>query len=638
MTKLRLKNLFVKAVNDEMGILKTNMNYSDSQGNYSLKKVKTNISNKSPSMSQIQNFQSSKNEKLKSYPNFSNIFNEEMLDYKIESNFCKIKQMVEYCCNVQEITKNRISQTHCTDMKQLYDSFISKNSGFLITIFNSYCPASRGNPLKAFLMKFLLDIQIEHDIQKLNTMEILFLEKFIIDRYFKILKNKILMTVVSENLVGKFLVRFDGQKNKGNLNYDQFKFDIKTVNKKYCEFVSSLSINMAYSDKSAIPIFDKRFMQLFVQEEFTSADLDELFEFLCLIINRTVSILIVKFISKRFHQVKQVFDNIERLEQSIFFILKNLFNILICWRQKSIAMQNQTNMLNFVSNHFKRLEEIFCCDSKLNLFFITKYVKYREMREYIGRKKKSDFIKPRRNDEKMKKIYKRIMKHMIEDFKKNAQSTPLEEMEEIKHKNIHSEQLKIKDGYKMIFENSKMFISDSEDEANLFVTKYASFIMGEAHVAQSIDQSDAGLDEKFQKKIKTLRNPNDRFSKLTSREKEEKFYEFYFKKEAKALGIPVSFFYDPLKQKHKNPQYKSFTIKYFKLLMKSQTFATQVKNYLENDRIMIEVLTDYPKQLNDLFVVCQTILLDQHKNKAKFLWTCYEFYFALFFFKSKFNL
>jgi hypothetical protein len=116
------------------------------------------------------------------------------------------------------------------------------------------------------------------------------------------------------------------------------------------------------------------------------------------------------------------------------------------------------------------------------------------------------------------------------------------------------------------------------------------------------------------------------------------FYQKYFLQTANIESIPINHFYDPLKQKPVNKKFKSFTNKYFLLLLKSGDFEEKVKELMQNNKLMFIILQKYPKMFGDMIQANPTILLDQHKSKSKFIWTSYEFYFAMFFFKVKFKL
>lgn len=116
------------------------------------------------------------------------------------------------------------------------------------------------------------------------------------------------------------------------------------------------------------------------------------------------------------------------------------------------------------------------------------------------------------------------------------------------------------------------------------------------------------------------------------------FYQKYFSQTALLQGIPIDNFYDPLKQTPVNTRFKSFTNQYFRLIMKSEKFETKVKELMQKSSLIVHVLSKYPKMMDDLILANPTILLDQQKTKSKFIWTSYEFYFAMFFFRVKFGL
>lgn len=632
--KYLLKDLIVKAVSDEMDDLENEIKAPRSI--LSLKKISHGFYDQCASVTTEKMVKSLPRERMNNPPSISFKYysSTDLVETEIGIAFKEMDRKVDACLKVEDVISSSSLSSNCKTMRDQYDHFVESNSGNLMELYNHYRPLADGCSLKEFVMKFLLDIQIEIDLKKVPMNKILYLEKFFIDRYFKVLKNKIFVRVIEKDLIKNLLKIFVPASQMECLN--SLEFSVNKINQIYYEFIVKCWKNKSNDNSNCPSILNLESLKIFKNLEFSEKALKDFYETVCIIIHRIASFLIIRLVSQRFFRMKRVFDHIERLEIPIFEIIQESLNVISLSRKN--LKENPGNLYSF-NQTMNKLNQKFFSDSRLDLFLITKYVKYREMREYLGRKRKSEFIKPRRNDEKLKKVYKRIMKHSISKFKLNLK-IKAKKKPKISPKKQSFEMIRFGDVDEDNINESKMFISESEEDNHWLNTSLKSNEINKSNWMK-------GLLETTNLQIETLINispksnskvQSKRAKKLTSKQKEMQFYENYFHPLAKERKIPIDHFYDPLKQKYRNSKYKSFTITYFKQLLASDLFLFEVKDYLKGDRILLDVIYEYPNLLKDLFQGCEMILLDQHKAKAKFLWTCYEFYFALFYFKNKFNL
>jgi hypothetical protein len=631
--KIRLKDEIINAVNDEMKTIqklisvksckKKNKNNDNSSNTFTVK-TKDRFKN-----SEHQNHHTIK----KTFSFEFDEFNVEMIEnQRLVSN---IKKKINSCSQVSDKANQCWINKESNDMNNNYNSFKKNNFDQLVGVLLKYFIDNKADKLSQFIMKFLLDIQSKSDVETLNPYEILILEKFLIDRYFKLLRQKIIDSLMKNGIFKSFLesCQFHSKEYK-------IQFSISKMNEFIYQKYIEIFISKNFFQNTSFNIFNEAFEKIFNNPVTNSKNLFEFLKNFYFEINHLISFLIIKLISQRFESVGFVFNDIELIHNDIVFLISSIVQIL-----ENLNKDSTTNdkKLIFFQKISKMLKPIFEKQDSKMYFVIIKYIKYREMREYMGRKRKSEFVKPRRNDEKLKKIYKRIMKTLFSDFKKSHHDE--DETETIKQNKDLNE---IKFEEYLNKESSKLFLTDSDEEGSIM----SSFIKNASSsktkretlkmmtVEEDRNQFKFGSKSTVYKRSSELKMSHYKYktTRFSNKEQEKEFYEFYFKKIANELKIPLNYFFDPLKQKFGNKKYKSFTVKYFNLLLQADQFKLKVKQYLQDNQLVLDMLTEYSKQLKDIFNSVPTILIDQHKPKSKFLWTSYEFYFAMFFFKDKFKL
>jgi hypothetical protein len=635
--KIQLKDEIVKAINDEMRSIEKTLRIVPKKFDFKNPQLTREDQNSVKTNKFFNNPQSTGLRTVKKTINFE--FDNEDLNI-VESGelLSKIKSRVQECSNQCPIEKESWLTSNSKSMKKDYEFFKKNFFDRLSQVLVHYSISNKAPKLNQFIMKFLLDIQSESDVRDLSKKDVLFLEKFLIDRYFKVLKHKILNSLSAAGIFKNFLSSI-----AQNLNIINSNFSIGQINKLTYNFYNSLFRGTPNTDFFSGEFFNSKMLDRLFTPNLNEKILNETLTYFFFDISRFTSFLIIKLVSSRYQNAGYVFNDIEHIEQDVMFIISHILKMISNLKNKNLSSEKRILNLEQVT---QSLNSLFYCWNNQMYYSITQYIKQREMREYMDRKRKSQFIKPRRNDEKLKKIYKRIMKNLLSDFKNDFFGD--EPLRKLNKKNMKMNEENFDEFLKEM--NSKMFVSESEEETSVFNFDNAAMELMQSpssgkeplktyHVHHKRDSQHltrfSFTDPKpnlnpFSKKALSKR--------LTSKQQEIKFYEYYFNEYAQFEGLPLNHFYDPLKQKFENRKYKSFTIKYFKLLLNSNKFKEKVVTYIRDNQLVLDMLGEYSKSLGDLFDSVPTILLDQQKPKSKFLWTSYEFYFAMYFFKDKFNL
>jgi hypothetical protein len=638
--KIHLKKAIINAVTDEMNSVQKLISVkSENAHNNKLKAtIEPDCSVQTKHLSKMTDYHGASTIKKTFTFEFDEV---NLVMMKSQTFISKIKKKIIACSKVSSKKIKCGMNYESNSMKSFYKDFQKQNINNLNLFLNEHLIKNKPDELNHFIMKFLLDIVTESDVKNLCFNDILILEKFFIDRYFKLLRCKILdklnETKIFQSFLDSLRIKFKNVK---------MEFSISDMNAllyvKYKEIWNSKKS----SPNSKFNIFNCHFEKLFSKSILNEAKLFDFLKSFYFEINHVISFLIIKLISERFLNIGFIFNEIELIQNDVTSIMTSIIKLLENLNVKSNS--NSKKRLCFQRITALLGSSLEFSDNKM-YYVIIQYIKRREMREYMGRKRKSLFVKPRRNDEKLKKIYKRLMKSLFVNFKQEFLGLQKKKVNNFQKKPLNLNDIKFEEFLQE--ENSKLFISDSEDDESFFNFKIEPLISenkdpSNDKITVKICNMMQGFDNDTEKKVFSLKNHTDlkrtqfknKSKRFTSKEREHEFYVHYFKERAQELNIPLNNFYDPLKQKFKNMAYKSFTIKYFKLLLSSDHFKSKVKNYLENNRLIIDMLGEYSCQLKDLLKSVPTILIDQHKPKSKFLWTSYEFYFAMYFFKDKFKL
>jgi hypothetical protein len=513
-------------------------------------------------------------------------------------NVSRLENILNFKCN--------ISQNN--EMILEYERFHKQNKRYLAKLIEEFKSTRQSSKFSILILKFLLDILTEEDMTKIESKECYLLNNFFINRFFRGLKTQILAKIEQTEIFKKFSSLWNLTPKNNN---DRSKCSLSILE----QMSYSFSINLWYSTTNTFDknqIFDYQFVSLFMES--SRDNFKNIFKEICVRIHRLIYFLIFKIIIIRFNKTQVVYDEIECVEEAVCQIVEKVIAIMIELKDS----ENQTDFerqKKICFKVFSKLNQKFVCGNKNDLMTMTKYIKFREMREYLGRKKKSKFVRPRRNDEKLKKIYKNLLKTMLENFKQNnIQNFSVK----TKSTMNNSENSSIQSNSKEMKEfKSNMTWSSAQSPWSQTSNNYSL-------LKQNISPL---LPAYLEKKLLP-----------SSDQLKRKFYEFYFRSTSKQLNVPFEYFFDPLKKIYKNTGFKSFTIKYFRLLLQSDQFKTEVENLFENYHFLLDALLDYPKTFSKMLTSVPTILMDQQKKKSKFLWTSYEFFFASYFFKKKVSI
>jgi hypothetical protein len=401
--KIEYKNIssqgiVIRYLNDSLNMQSDNVPNSNNYFELSSNKVKTWSTKKIEILKEF-NFKEMKyKEREESQFNLndillkiSNKINDSMLIKKIEQISC---------------TMNKSNQ-----MILEYETFKSQNIKFLESLVTNYEYSGPYKKLIEFILKFLLDMQTETDLNYLSSKELYFLEYFLVNRYFKHLKNKIIDQIHKNNKFKNFIIKWGF--NVDNESDPNFFANINLGS--YQESI----IHWAQFDED--PNHQGSFFNTYISKKifkyFDTPHKNQLLNGFMFIFNRIIQMQILKFLVSRFKNTQLIFDEVECIESDILqimFIVIDSFTIL---GEQIKLIQDKTKRVIIIKSFIFKVMKLFKFESNSSILTFTKYIKFREMREYVERKKKSKFIRHRRNDEKIKKVYKHIMMKMYSDFK-----------------------------------------------------------------------------------------------------------------------------------------------------------------------------------------------------------------------------
>ena len=514
---------------------------------------------------------------------------------EVLNNSCRLKNSLDFKCN---LSRNN-------DMILAYEDFHKTQKQHLAHAIKDFEILRSKSNFSILILKFLLDMLSKKDFENLRFKESYLIQNFFVNRYFRGIKTKIFQTIEKLEEFKNLKQQWNCLNSKGPQKINEKVSIIE-------EMSYSFAINLWYSSSHVSDrwkIFDVYYLESFCKE--SGQDLRNLFRETCVKIHRLVCFLILKIIVTRFKQTQVVYDDIECLEDDICKIIKFLLQNFLLFKSNDTKVQRCREKMREI---FEKLNEMFECGKSEDLFLMSKYIKMREMREYLGRKKKSKFVRPRRNDEKLKKIYKNLLRSMQENFK---QTQIQNQCFETHHTTQESE-------------NNSWYSENTEN-----YLKNASCMRPRKDILQNKKLKNNNKLGKFlamelQKNFqKSANHGNDKLKK--------NFYDFYFKAASLRLNLPLEYFYDPLKKIYTNTGFKSFTTKYFKLLLQSNIFKADVTRLFDNDQFILEAFMEYPKTFEQILNSVPTIFIDQQMKKSKFLWTSYELFFASYYFRSKMN-
>lgn len=328
----------------------------------------------------------------------------------------QIKRKLRDCMSIGVNQQANYNLEQSEKMISQYESFRFQNLSFLKKLVDDFSFGGSYPHSNQFILKFLLDIQTPADLAQLSAKELYFLEYFLVNRYFKVLRNKVLGIIQESASFGKFLAIW-GFVERGNINEPR-DLDFGWISHKKAILLWSDKKSRGRADSV---IFDDGFSAEIV-DYLKKGQSQKLFESFAVRFYDLIQLLIVKFIVNRFGNTQLIFDEVECIEKDISELL---FMVMDAWSIVKSAAGDAPELADLgpmVDSFCRRLRRLFPGQPRQIYLDLIKYIKFREMREYLERKKKSKFVRYRRNDEKIKKIYKHIMIRVYTDFKKSQPS------------------------------------------------------------------------------------------------------------------------------------------------------------------------------------------------------------------------
>ena len=130
-----------------------------------------------------------------------------------------------------------------------------------------------------------------------------------------------------------------------------------------------------------------------------------------LMMSKLMNSLIMKNIGSQFFQLRTVHESIEKVEESI---LKDMDSVVAILKKLSITILNSCESCDnsFTERILEKLNQFVYYNSPKNLLWVTKFLKKRDFKEMIGRKRKGQLSKVIRNDQRQKKVFKLILMNM----------------------------------------------------------------------------------------------------------------------------------------------------------------------------------------------------------------------------------
>lgn len=452
-----------------------------------------------------------------------------------------------------------------------YEVFKKKNSAFFERLIQEFELRPEGCSFSTLVLKSLLDGLSRADLASLSKTNSYLFQNFLVNRHFRVIKNNIFRRLeqaqefrdFNEENNFAFKKAFRGSKKKESV-LESLAFD----------FSVNLSCVPSFRSRVDPQILGSGFVESLLQK--SEANAHAFFTEVCVILHRICCQLIIQFTARRFKSAGAVNDQIEAIEDQVVAVAQNVLTILL--KIKKRVSEEKGVLLNQVWYIMDRLNGQLMETRPSDLAGVLEYVKSRELREYLGRKRKSKFMRPRRNDEKLKKVYKNMMRVLKEDFRRRESWGT----------------------------SRGLFFKNPDPEGPL-----------------QLEAPPGPISKQRESSPSFWETPDSRF------------YEFYFGEVSRSRGVSLDCFFDPLKRSNTNTRFRSFTTSYLRLLLQSSPFRQDASCLLKSPQLVCRTVQRYPEELAFILKSSPHVLLSQFRKKAKFLWSVYEFYFSVEFFVNK---
>lgn len=325
----------------------------------------------------------------------------------------RIKKKIRECIAVGAELQTNYNLSQSEKMISEYESFRFQNLLFLNELVEGFAFKGSHPESTKFVLKFLLDVQRQSDLRRLSCQEVFFLEYFLVNRYFKVLRNKVLRLIEKSARFQEFLRVWGFAPLLETLGEKEMGFGCVAYKRTVALWKENSNAEETHS-----AIFNKGFSAE-IASLLGFCEPRKLYESFAVRFYNLIQALIAKFIVSRFGNSQLIFDEVECIDKDISELLDMLLGAWSTVRRQAGPDPRSGDLERGVRGFAEQLASVFPREPRSTLFDLIKYIKFREMREYLERKKKSKFVRYRRNDEKIKKIYKHIMIRVYSDFKDN---------------------------------------------------------------------------------------------------------------------------------------------------------------------------------------------------------------------------
>ena len=303
-------------------------------------------------------------------------------------------------------------------------------------------------------------------------------------------------------------------------------------------------------------------------------------------------------------------------------------------------------------------------DYEIDFEIIQDFLAKREALNCLQRKKNNKYQRPKRNDEKVKKVYKKIMNQFLDDFKRQYFGVKDREDPNTYLISVGDPMSKPQMDYSYAFKPKEMELcfyvyyfghlcspplkfcpervpvevwgKESEQQlARWHLTGLSEKeISTRAKMLISIGEEaprkrEKALNLSIAKSYKEFKERNSIKSKSTRSRRRESG-----KGRARNMA-KINSFFDPTKKNFDSRVFLSFTQEYFNHLLNAEQFESKVIHYLK-EKFVMDFMKDYPAEIAKKLERNRYHMLDLQKKKSKFLWNRYELLVALEYFKEKY--
>lgn len=430
-----------------------------------------------------------------------------------------------------------------------YSLFIKKNPDLLPSQSQNYFDQT---PLNLCILKFLFGVVKTKDLEQNSFIQREILKKFIFDRFFKnfrviIFKNSRLLKIIKNFFADLKWAKSQTQKTPN--------FEIKQIYKNYSEYLNHLVLSFQSQKLRQVTLGS---IIIYLKNTFAAEGATE--EISYLIISILLESVMIK-LAEKFEQENHLVDYIETSADEILShfdsILRHFKNNFLNDKKNVTQIENWERCEIFEISSFGLSKNQNFLDKHQIFLKIFHYLNLREGKDCVTRKKKSLWVKPKRDDERLKKIFKHVLQILHQKFINKKFSKKIFQSN--------------KENYANPKNICKIETPKTQHSKNLTIetpVKEKSFLFTEART------------------LETKEHLSNQQIYLSNEELEVEFYKFYFGGISRNLEIPINNFFDPVKRRLVNKKFKSFTLSYFRLLLKSQKFRIEVQKELEIEIFM----------------------------------------------------